>query len=163
MTPLFKKYEQAARSQIFLFCEGNSSRRRLFKAALQNLHIGENFRFLDVIRLAVNEGVIQSVIHSSVVAGFQRHLFTYRHARLVDVDQLPYAVISAEPRVARHNVGLQAGLLLVNAVFHKRAFMAMNDKFRVVNLHQMAGFDDRFQVAIKQLSFKRVIGIGFIA
>ena len=39
----------------------------------------------------------------------------------------------------------------------------MNDKFRVVDFHQMAGFNDGFQVAVEQLRFKGIVRVGLIA
>lgn len=41
--------------------------------------------------------------------------------------------------------------------------MAVNDKFRVVDLHQMAGLNDGLQIAEEQLGLKGVIRVGFIA
>ena len=41
--------------------------------------------------------------------------------------------------------------------------MAVNDEFRVVDLHQVAGFDDGLQIAVEQLGLKGVIRVGFIA
>ena len=52
MTPLFKKYEQAQRSLCRLFGEGYRGRRCLFKGAFEDLQVGKNFRFLDVITQA---------------------------------------------------------------------------------------------------------------
>ena len=39
----------------------------------------------------------------------------------------------------------------------------MNDKFRVIDLHQMAGLNDGLHIAVEQLGFKGVIRVGFIA
>ena len=39
----------------------------------------------------------------------------------------------------------------------------MNDKFRVVDFHQVAGFHDGFEIAVEQLCFKGIVRVGLIA
>ena len=163
MTPLFKKYERVQRSHEGLSGKGNRSRRWLFKAAFEDLQIRENVRFLDEIWLTVNEGFIQRIIDPPIVAGFKRDLFPYGFARLIDVLQQTNRLVRAESRLARHNIGLQAGLLLVDTVFNKRPFMTMDDEFWIGQLHQMAGFDNRLQVAVEQLGLKGIVRIGLVA
>lgn len=142
MTPLFKNYEQVQRSQSGLSGKGDRGRRSLFECPFEEFKVGQNVRFLDIIRCARGESVIQRVIDATIVARFRFDLFFHRHPVVVDLLQHANGIIRRKARFARHDVGLQAGFLLVNAVFDKRTFGAMHDKLRIVNFHQMAGFDD---------------------
>ncbi len=76
---------------------------------------------------------------------------------------MPDALIRRKARFARHNSGFQAGLLLVDTIFDKRALFAVNDKFRVVDFDVVAGFDDGFQIAIKQLRLEGIVRVRFVA
>lgn len=162
MTPLFKNYEQAQRSRFCLFREGYRGRRSLLEGPFEDFQVGQNVRFLDVIRRAGCESFIQRIVDAAIVANFRLQLLPDRYALIVHVLQHAHGIIRRKARFARHDVGLQAGLLLVDAVLDERAAGAVNDKFRIVDFHQMAGFDDGFQVAVEQLRFKSVVRVGFI-
>ncbi|SUH06557.1 Uncharacterised protein [Salmonella enterica subsp. enterica] len=162
MTPLFKKYEQAKRSLRRLFSEGYRRRRCLFESTLEDFQIGKNFRFLDVIRRTDGQRLVQRIINATIVTRFRFHLFFHRNAVIVNIFQHTDGFVSGKTRLARHNVRFQAGFLLIDTVFHKRTFGAVNNKLRIVDFHQMAGFNDSLQIAIKQLRFKGVIRIRFI-
>lgn len=161
MTPLFKKIE-LFEGPSNLLSESYCGGRGLLKSAFKDFQIGKNFRFLDVIWRTVGDGLIQRIINAPVIAHLRLHLFSDRHALVIDILQHTDRIIRCESRFARHNISLQAGFLLVDTVFNKRTFLTVNDKFRIIDFHQMAGFDDGFQVAIKQLRFKGVVRIGFI-
>lgn len=161
MTPLFKKIE-LFEGPSNLIRESHCGGRGLLKSAFKDFQIGKNFRFLDVIWRTVGDGLIQLIINAPVIAHLRLHLFSDRHALVIDILQHTDRIIRCESRFARHNISLQAGFLLVDTVFNKRTFLTVNDKFRIIDFHQMAGFDDGFQVAIKQLRFKGVVRIGFI-
>ncbi len=163
MTPLFKNCEQVQRSRFCLFCEGYRGRRGLFEGPLKDFEVGQNVRFLDVIRRAVCEGLKQRIIDAAIVAGFRLQRFFDRHALVVHILQHAHGIVRGKAWFTRHDIGLQAGLLLVDTVFDKRTFSAVNDKFRVVDLHQVAGFDDGLQVAVEKLGFEGIVRVGFIA
>ena len=109
------------------------------------------------------DGFIQRIVDASIIARFRLQLFPDRQALVVHVLQHAHGIICRKARFARHDVGLQAGLLLVDAVLDKGAFLAVNDKFRVVDFHQMTGFDDGFEIAVEQLCFEGIVRIGLIA
>ena len=52
---------------------------------------------------------------------------------------------------------------LVDTIFHKRAFMAVDDEFRVVDLHRVAGLNDGLRSPQKQLGLKGIIRVSFVA
>ncbi len=151
--PLFKKLNYSRGHQTYgrrLLWRG----RGLLKSAFKDFQIGKNFRFLDVIWRTVGDGLIQRIINAPVIAHL-RLIFSDRHALVIDILLHTDRIIRCESRFARHNISLQAGFLLVDTVFNNEPFLTVNDKFRIIDFHQMAGFDDGFQVAIKTVALQR--------
>ena len=100
MTPLFKKIE-LFEGPSNLLSESYCGGRGLLKSAFKDFQIGKNFRFLDVIWRTVGDGLIQRIINAPVIAHLRLHLFSDRHALVIDILQHTDRIIRCESRFAR--------------------------------------------------------------